>query len=300
MEIHGALVDNIQVEENLHARTVILNRPHKLNALSSLMVSRLHKIFIACEKDPKVKFVTLRGIGKAFCVGGDVRQTVLDSTGDWKLGAIFLWNLYTLVYRVATFNKPQISRGDRENEAGIGMVPDVGSSFFLSRIPGFFGEYLGLTGARLDGAEMLACGLATHFIPSNKLNLLEEALNQLNTGDPVVISAVIDQFSEQPPLKQNSAYHRQDIIYRCFSQRTVENVISALETESVKAGDAWISEALHLMKKASPLILKVFLKLIRGGRLQGLRQCLAQEYRIASRGFHVGQDSFEVSKQYFN
>ncbi|MCL7024069.1 hypothetical protein MKW94_004147, partial [Papaver nudicaule] len=232
----------VQVEKNLNTRTVILNRAPKLNALSSQMVSRLHEVLIECEKDPEVKLVTLRGKGKAFCVGGDAAQTILDSTGGrWRLSARFLWNLYSLVYRISTFNKPQvthfwmrnihswyISRGDREHETWIGVVPDVGASFFLSRLPGFFGEYVGLTGAKLDGVEMLACGLATHFVPSIKLSLLDEALNKVNTSDRAIIAAVIDEFSEQPPLKERSAYRRMDIINRCFSQRTVEYVISAL------------------------------------------------------------------------
>ncbi|KAI3996684.1 hypothetical protein MKX01_012921 [Papaver californicum] len=140
---------------------------------------------------------------------------------------------------------------------------------------------------------MLACGLATHFVPSIKLSLLDEALNKVNTSDPAIISAVIDEFSEQPPLKERSAYDRLDIIDRCFSQRTVENVISALEIEYVKGGDAWIAEAVHLMKKASPVTLKVFLKSIREGRQQGLGQCIVQEYRISCHGLQVGQDIFE-------
>ncbi|KAI3876633.1 hypothetical protein MKX03_027655, partial [Papaver bracteatum] len=291
MATHGAITDHVQVEEYLHSRTVILNRAHKLNALSSQMVSRLHEIFIACEKDPEVMLVTLRAKGKAFCVGGDLAQTAHDITEvHWRLGARFLWNLYTLNYRIGTLNKPQVFAMP---ETGMGLVPDVGASFFLSRLPGFFGEYIGLTGARLDGTEMLACGLATHFVPSIKLSLLRGALNKVHTTDPANISAVIDEFSEIPPLKVRSAFYKLDIIDKCFSQKTVENIISALETESVKAGDVWISEAVHLMTKASPLTLKIFLKSIRGGRLRGLHQCLAQEYRISSHGLQVGQDMFE-------
>ncbi|KAI3926462.1 hypothetical protein MKW92_052589 [Papaver armeniacum] len=312
------------------------------------MVSRLHEIFIACEKDPEVMLVTLRAKGKAFCVGGDLAQTAHDITEvHWRLGARFLWNLYTLTYRIGTLNKPQVSilngmvmgagcgisihgrfRVVTEKtvfampETGMGLVPDVGASFFLSRLPGFFGEYIGLTGARLDGTEMLACGLATHFVPSIKLSLLRGALNKVHTTDPANISAVIDEFSEIPPLKVRSAFYKLDIIDKCFSQKTVENIISALflnlrmyifhyesrficfnwvfqETESVKAGDVWISEAVHLMTKASPLALKIFLKSIRGGRLQGLRQCLAQEYRISSHGLQVGQDMFEGYRAHF-
>ncbi|XP_026439366.1 probable 3-hydroxyisobutyryl-CoA hydrolase 3 isoform X2 [Papaver somniferum] len=254
MATHGAVVDHVLVEENLHARTIILNRAHRLNALSYQMVSRLHEVYTAREKDPEVKLVILRGKGKAFCVGGDVSEYFYRITeGHWKLGAKILENVITLMYKVATLGKPQVSilngmvmgagcgisihgrfRVVTEKtvfampEASIGVIPDVGASYFLSRLPGFFGEYIGLTGARLDGTEMLACGLATHFVPSIKLSLLDEALNKVNTSDPVVISKVIDEFSEKPPLKEGSAYHRLDIIDRCFSQKTVENVISAL------------------------------------------------------------------------
>ncbi|KAI3881208.1 hypothetical protein MKX03_015913 [Papaver bracteatum] len=319
MATHGAVVDHVLVEENLHARTVILNRAHRLNALSYQMVSRLHEVYTACEKDPEVKLVILRGKGKAFCVGGDVSENFYGITeGHWSLGAKILENVITLMYKVATLGKPQVSilngmvmgagsgisihgrfRVVTEKtvfampEASIGVIPDMGASYFLSRLPGFFGEYIGLTGARLDGTEMLACGLATHFVPSIKLSLLYEALNKVNTSDPVVISAIIDKFSEQSPLKERSAYHRLDIIDRCFSRKTIENVMSALETESVKEGNAWISGAVHLMKKASPITLKIFLKSIRRGRLQGLDRCLAQEYRISCHGFHVGQDILE-------
>ncbi|KAI3996683.1 hypothetical protein MKX01_012920 [Papaver californicum] len=165
MATHGVIVEHVQVQENLHSRTVILNRAHKLNALSYQMVSRLHEVFMACDKDPEVKLVIMRGKGKAFCVGGDVAQTIHDITeGHWRLGARFFWNIYTLVYRITTFSKPQVSilngmvmgagcgisihgrfRVVTEKtvfampETGMGIVPDVGASFFLSRLPGFFG-----------------------------------------------------------------------------------------------------------------------------------------------------------------
>ncbi|MCL7043505.1 hypothetical protein MKW94_026736 [Papaver nudicaule] len=323
MATNGAIVDHVQVEENSHVRTIILNRAHKLNSLSSQMVSRLHEVFVACEKDPEVKLVSLKGNGKAFCVGGDIAEQIYVSTeGHWRLGAKIFESLYNLIYKIATLDKPQVSilngmvmgagcgisipgRFRVVTEKTVFAMPEaamginIGVSFFLSRLPGFFGEYIGLTGARLDGTEMLACGIATHFVPSTKLSLLEEALNKVNTSDPDIISAVIDKFSEQPPLQEGSAYHRLDIIGRCFSRNTVENIILTLETEFVKAGDAWISEAVHLMNKASPICLKVFLKSMREGRLQGLGQCFAREYRISCHGLQVGQDMFEGYRAYF-
>ncbi|XP_055817674.1 3-hydroxyisobutyryl-CoA hydrolase 1-like [Solanum dulcamara] len=89
-------------------------------------------------------------------------------------------------------------------EAALGAFPDVGASYFYSRLPGFFREYAGLTGARLDGAEMLAVGLATHFVPSERLPFLEQALTKVNTSAADVISAIISRFSNIPKLKAES------------------------------------------------------------------------------------------------
>ncbi|CAK7349253.1 unnamed protein product [Dovyalis caffra] len=229
------LLDQVLVEDNSFSKTLILNRPKQLNALSYQMVSRLLELFLAYEGDPNVKFLILKGSGRAFCAGGDVAAVVRDISKDhWKSGAEYFCKEFTLNYILATYTKPQVSilngivmgggagasihgrfRVATENsvfampETALGLFPDVGASYFLSRLPGFFGEYVGLTGARLDGAEMLACGLATHFVPSAKLPLLEEGLIKLDSSDPAAISAIIDGCSERPYLKEKSAYHRE-------------------------------------------------------------------------------------------
>ncbi|PHT39854.1 3-hydroxyisobutyryl-CoA hydrolase 1 [Capsicum baccatum] len=165
-------------------------------------------------------------------------------------------------------------------ETAMGLFPDVGASYFLSRLPGSFGEYAGLTGARLDGAEMLACGLATHFVSSDKLPLLEHELAKVDTSDPDAISAIISRFSNIPKLKEESPCHRMKIIDHCFSPRSMEEIISTLESEALDKKDGWISSTIQLLKKASPTSLKITLKLIREGRLQGVGSCLVREYRV--------------------
>ncbi|KAF9669722.1 hypothetical protein SADUNF_Sadunf14G0136700 [Salix dunnii] len=296
----------VLVEDNPFSRTLILNRPKQLNALSYQMISRLFELFLAYEKDPNVKLLLLKGNGRAFCAGGDVAAVVRDIREvGWKSGAEFFCKEFTLNYIMATYTKPQVSildgivmgggagasmhgrfRVATENsvfampETALGLFPDVGASYFLSRLPGFFGEYVGLTGARLDGAEMLMCGLATHFVPSAKLPLLEEALVNLDSSDPAMISAIIDEYSERPYLKGKSAYHRLDVIDKCFSLRTVEAILSALEKEAVNKKEDWFSAAVQSLKKASPTSLKISLKSIREGRLQGVGQCLVREYRM--------------------
>ncbi|KAF7113392.1 hypothetical protein RHSIM_RhsimUnG0130800 [Rhododendron simsii] len=243
--------DQVLVAGHSHAKKVVFNRPKQLNALSFQMVSRLLELFLACEGDHNVKLIILKGKGRAFCAGGDVAAVVRDITeGNWKLGAEYFRIEYIMNYVMATYSKPQVSilngivmgggagasihgrfRVATENsvfampETALGLFPDVGATYFLPRLPGFFGmtvisslpftstnisvagEYVGLTGTRLDGAEMLACGLATHFVPEVRLSLLEEALCNANSSDPAIISAIIDDFSQQPRLKEKSVYH---------------------------------------------------------------------------------------------
>ncbi|KVH89246.1 Crotonase superfamily [Cynara cardunculus var. scolymus] len=276
----------VLLKESSHVRTIILNRPKQLNALSLEMVSRLLELFHAYEEDPNVKLIILKSEGRAFCAGGDVTAVVKDiNKGNWKLGAKFFSTEFTLNYLMATYTKPQVSllrgivmgggggvsvhgrfRVATDNsvfampETELGLFPDVGASYYLSRLPGFFGEYVGLTGARLDGAEMLACGLATHFVPLEKLSLLEDALCKANTGDPKIICSIINEFSGTPKLKEKSQYFRLKTINRCFSRRTVEEIISAIEKEASKNMDDWITWTIQSLKKASPTSLKISLR----------------------------------------
>ncbi|XVE90841.1 hypothetical protein DITRI_Ditri20bG0108400 [Diplodiscus trichospermus] len=315
--------EQVLVEAKSMARILTLNRPKQLNAQTIQMISQLSELFLAFEEDPNVKLVILKGKGRAFSVGGDVAAVVRDiRADDWRAGANFFLKVYTLNYLMATYSKLQVSildglvmgggaglsvhgrfRVATENslfampETALGLFPDVGASYFLSRLPGFLGEYIGLTGSRLDSAEMLAFGLATHFVPSAKLPMLEAAICDLDSSDPIIISSIIDQYCEQPSLKEQSVYNRLDVIDRCFSQKTVEEILSALEREVVHQMDGWISATIQALKMASPTSLKISLRSIREGRLEGLGPCLVRDYRMVChvlRG-EASKDFFEVS-----
>ncbi|CAF2096828.1 unnamed protein product [Brassica napus] len=319
--------------QRLSVRILTLNRPKQLNALNSNMITRLMQLFLEYEEDPNVKIVILKGQGRAFCVGGDplpVFRDIVIQGKSWRVGADFFSEQYKLDHFMATYSKVQISIGGAGisvhgrfriatektvfamPETELGLFPDVGASYFLSRLPGFFGEYVGLTGARLDGAEMLACGLATHFVPSSRLNALEADLCKVGSSDPVTFaSAILNAYTKHPKLKQHSAYYRQvysilfhlllllvfefagyllssfnsslrrlDVIDRCFSRRTMEEIISALEKEATEKPNEWISATIRALKKASPASLKISLRSIREGRFQGVGQCLIREYRM--------------------
>ncbi|XP_058086310.1 probable 3-hydroxyisobutyryl-CoA hydrolase 3 isoform X2 [Magnolia sinica] len=285
--------NQILEEVNSAVKTLILNRPEKLNAISPSMASKLLDTFQAYEKDSNVKLVILKGNGKAFCSGGDITTGVrLVSEVKWSSGVKYYGTQLKLNYVLATNKKPQVSlingivmgggaglsmhgefRVVTENavfsmpETLLGLFPDVGSSYFLSRLAGFFGEYIGLTSRRLDAAEMVACGLATHFVLSMNLPLLEEALNKVESSDPAGICTIIDEFSLRPVLKKDSAYQRLEIINKCFSKETVEEILSTLEHEAINKADVpiskpekWAVAAIKSLKMASPTSLKVFLR----------------------------------------
>ncbi|CAL5331188.1 unnamed protein product [Camellia sinensis] len=271
--------DQVLLEDYSYGIKVLLNRPKQLNALSFQMVSRLLELFLASEEDCNVKLIILKGKGRAFSAGGDVAAVVRDIK-EFILNYVSILNGIVMGggagasihgrFRVATENSVFAMP-----ETALGLFPDVGASYFLSRLPGFFGEYVGLTGSRLDGAEMLACGLATHFVSSVRLSLLEEALCKVNSSDPDIISATIHEFSQQPSLKEKSSYNR--------------------EREAVNSTDNWISSTIKSLKTASPTSLKISLRSIREGRVQGVGQCLVREYRIVC-NIMDGQ----VSKDFFD
>ncbi|XP_042404811.1 probable 3-hydroxyisobutyryl-CoA hydrolase 3, partial [Zingiber officinale] len=227
--------------------------------------------------------------------------------GEWALAVKIYQKQITLDYLVATYIKPVVFlingavmgggaglsmnasyRVVTENtvfampEAAIGHYPDVGASYFLSKLPGFLGEYLGLTGARLNGVEMVACGLATHFVPSKNLLLLEKSLHEMDVAEPNTIQGIINKYTHQVQLKEDSVLHRLNFIDHFFSKQTVEEILSSLEHENTTLKEEWITKSIRSMKAVSPINLKIFLMSIRKGRFEPLEDCLTRESRISS------------------
>ncbi|XP_049357016.1 probable 3-hydroxyisobutyryl-CoA hydrolase 3 [Solanum verrucosum] len=322
------LNNEILFEAMSRVQKVTLNRPTQLNCLTFEMIGELLRTFEEYEEDPQVRAVIVKGKGKVFCAGGDVVRVIqFMLQGDLYCVKEFYKNQLTLDYLVATYKKPVVFlingavmgggaglsmnakfRIVTENtvfampEASFGHYPDVGASYFLSRLPGHFGEYLGLTGAKINGSEMIASGLATHFVYSKDIESMENALCQalsLNTSSKSIhesdISRIIKEFVRNPVLKEGSIFKRLDIINGCFGKDTVEEILFALEKENTAMNDKWIANAIKSMKLASPTSLKITLRSIREGRKQTLRQCLIREFNISS---HIVLRSFNYNDFY--
>ncbi|GJP57144.1 hypothetical protein CLOM_g16183 [Closterium sp. NIES-68] len=311
--------ETIVVEKDTSAATVVLNRPKALNSLDTYMVKRMKQLYTKWEQDPAVKMILLKANGRAFCAGGDVR-TVYQQGKQGKVADCceFFRSEYELNYLIACLTKPHVAlingvvfgggngismhgpfRVVTENavfampETAIGLHPDVGASYFLSRLPGHMGEYLALSGARVLAPDMLSLGLATHFIPSDRLPSLENRLGCIGTGDPEAIHLAIQEHAERVLPAKGGIISRAAVIDACFSKSTVEGVFTALLNHASatsashpgwSADDAaWAAETHALLARMSPTALKVSFRSVRDGRMESLAQCLQKEYRLSVR-----------------
>nr|ACN30845.1 unknown [Zea mays] len=113
-------------------------------------------------------------------------------------------------------------------EVHIGFHPDAAASFYLSHLTGHVGEYVALTGEKLNGTDMIALGLATHYFMSGHLDLIDERLAKLVTDDPSVIDSSLAQYGDMVYPDKKSIVHRLEVIDKCFSHDTVEEIVDAL------------------------------------------------------------------------
>jgi enoyl-CoA hydratase/carnithine racemase len=287
------------------AGTLLMNRPKALNALDIGMIRDFAAAIAQWKNDASVRLVILEGAGgRAFCAGGDVRAVREAAiAGDRAPVEAFFTEEYAVNEGIALFSKPWVSlidgvcmgggiglaihNGPRVvsehallamPETAIALFPDVGTSYVLPRLPGAIGTWLALTGARLNGADSVHAGLATHFVPREKLAALRAAL--IETGD----AKAVERFAETAP-EASFAPHRA-AIDRCFSKDSMLGIIAALEAE----GTEWAASQLKTLRRMSPTSLNVSLELLRRGAKLDLRGCLDEELVLTRSVVHGHPD----------
>lgn len=276
------------------AGTLLMNRPKALNALTLGMIREFAEAIDAWRNDAAVRLVVLEGAGgRAFCAGGDVRAVRAAAlAGDRAAVEAFFSEEYAVNTGIATFPKPWVSLIDgvcmgggigvaahkgpqvvtehalvAMPETAIALFPDVGTSYLLPRLPGAVGTWLALTGARLTGADAVHAGLATHFVPREKLQDLRAALVAEGVG-------AVDRFAATPP-EASFAPHR-EAIDRCFGKADLPGILAALDAE----GTEWAAGQAKILRRMSPTSLCVSLELLRRGAKQDLAGCLAAELAL--------------------
>lgn len=277
---------------------LVLDRASALNALDTGTVLAMRSALDRWRSDPAVRAVVVRsGTPRAFCAGGDIRAIREAALrGDFAATARFFREEYALNQEIAEYPKPYIALVDGVAMGGglgisvhgavrvatersvfampetlIGFFPDVGASSFLPRLGTALGRWLGLTGARLSGADAVKAGLATHFVSSAEL---PEFIAALDTAEPA--DALAKYARTAPPSDLDDTGDR---IAAAFAPGALSEVIGRLRAD----GSAWAETALGSLAAASPLSLRLTDEMLRLGERDTLGGCLRRDLVVASR-----------------
>ncbi|XP_045336472.1 3-hydroxyisobutyryl-CoA hydrolase, mitochondrial isoform X2 [Leopardus geoffroyi] len=356
--MHMDATGEVLLERRGCAGVITLNRPKLLNALNLNMIRHIYPQLKNWEQDPETFLIIIKGAGgKAFCSGGDVRVISEAGRANQKMVQDFFREEYRLNNAIGSCQKPYVAlihgitmgggvgvsvhgqfRVATEKslfampETAIGLFPDVGGGYFLPRLQGKLGYFLALTGFRLKGRDVYAAGIATHFVDSEKLGMLEEDLIALKSPSKENIADVLEAYHTKEPrtkdqILQNDALFREiprfggaksqqqrtnskidqdksfileehmDKINSCFSANTVEQIIENLQQD----GSSFALEQLKVINKMSPTSLKITLRQLMEGSSKTLQEVLIMEYRLSQacmggHDFHEGVRAVLIDK----
>ena len=276
------------------AGRILMNRPKVLNAIDQPMIRAMTKILLEWRDDPSVQLVIVEGAGdRAFCAGGDIvnlrANAMAGRTDDVEA---FFAEEYELNKIIAGYPKPYISLIDGVCMGGglgvsiygayriasehamfampetiIGFFPDIGGTFFLPRLPGELGAYLGLTGARVRGADSVRAGFATHYVPRARIAELSNALAADGAG-------ALGSFAETLP--PGTLAGEREAIDRVFAGHSVPAIVARLNAE----GTDWAAATLKLLNGVSPAACVWSLRALRAATQLNLAEALAVELRM--------------------
>lgn len=309
---HGAVTATQDVIAEVRGQVgcITLNRPKALNALSLPMIRALTQALLSWRDDPRLKVVAVRGSSKhgvfgAFCAGGDLRffhQAALAGNPELE---DFFTEEYALNHLVHNYPKPYlafmdgvvmgggmgISQGARVRlvteqtrmampETLIGLFPDVGGGYFLSRCPGRTGEWLALTGEVIGAGDAINLGLADRWMKSSRMAEAWQALEDLDLDRPAALDAWMASYSTGGGL--DATVSRAEID-QFFSAATVPAIVHALESSD----SAWARHTAATLRKRSPLMLHVVLEQVRRARDMSLAADLRMERDMVRHCFNT-------------
>ena len=284
---------------------ITLNRPKALHALTLEMCHAMSNALTVWVEDDAVEAVIIDHAegSRGFCAGGDIaflRDSALNDEG--ASGRKFFHDEYQLNHQMFTYEKPIVAFMDgitmgggvgisqpakfrvaTENtrfampETGIGLFPDVGGGWYLSRLGGRIGQFLALTGARLNGAECVWTGLATHYVPSEQIDDMKSRIAER----PGRIAGILSEPVGTTPDARIEANSLK--IAKHFASDNYEDVLASLEA-AIEEGDEWAVKERDTLGTKSPQTCKVALRqLADSAGLTDFADNMRMEYRIASR-----------------
>lgn len=285
---------------------ITLNRPRALNALDRGMCVAIGRQLGVWDEDEDIGVVAIAGAGdRAFCAGGDVvgvHDAGRAGPEEWEG---FFHDEYRMNHAIANYRKVFVALIDgivmgggvgvsihapyrvvtpkvmfAMPETAIGLIPDVGGTYALPRLPGQIGAWLGLTGARLGAADCVYAGIATHVAESERLGELTDRLAAGGAIEEVLAAfAVTPEPGQLEGLRDGIDFH--------FAHDHVEAIIESLGT-----GDDWARQARATLARMSPTSLKLTLRALRAGASLDIGEALRQEYRVVCH-IRTGHDFYE-------
>jgi enoyl-CoA hydratase/carnithine racemase len=302
---------SVLAERRKHLGILTLNRPQALNALSLEMIRVITGQLLAWRADPQVGAVLLRGANRqgkapAFCAGGDIRFFhEAAHAGDPTLEDFFSEE-YALNHLIHTFGKPTLVLMDGITmgggmglaqgcamrvateraklampETNIGLFPDVGGGWFLARMPGHLGEFLGLSGHALGAADALAVDWADICVPSARLDELVQAVADATDSEGVGALSAVNTFASDAGAASLAA--QRDLIDRAFAAPDLAAIVAALAAEQGE----FAASLRETLSHRSPLMMAVTLELIRRARTMTLADDLRLERGLVRHCFHL-------------
>ncbi|MGJ3232330.1 MAG: enoyl-CoA hydratase/isomerase family protein [Oceanicaulis sp.] len=308
------MTDDFIIAKTGSVGRITLNRPKALNALNQDMVEAMTKALLDWREDASVKAVLVDGEGeKGFCAGGDIRMLAESGkAGDGR--ALTFWrDEYRLNTLIEEYPKPYVAlidgvtmgggvgisvhgefrvAGDKTlfamPETGIGFHPDVGGAYFLPRLSGELGTWMGLTGARLKTADCIATGVATHYVPTKRFGELIHALEHESLDDHGDrIDALLDGFGGDAGESELGV--RAAMIDAAFEG----DELAAIRKRLADAGDAWSEKQASILNTKSPTSMAVTLAALRKGANLSFREVMVQDLRVSTRFLDEGSDFYE-------
>ncbi len=303
---------DIIFEKTKKTGIIKLNRPEALNALNYDMAKKFSYQLNEWEKNDSIEQILLLGEGKHFCAGGDVKSLSLGGKNT-NLKRDFFFSEYKLNYQINNFSKPYLSLWNgvvmgggiglslygnfrivtdttkfAMPETAIGFFPDVGGSYFLSKIKNNYGIFLALTGNVIGPLEILNLGLGTHYCPSKETD---------NFIDMYIESGILKEFNASSLKKEN------ELIDKISISKLFDGEIKTI-FKKLKEHDSNNAEILlNILEKKCPMSLAVTLELLKKGKSKNLKECLEMEYKLSQNmvnrdDFDEGIDAVLVSKHH--
>ena len=294
------MTDDVLISADRGVGRIRLNRPKAIHALTTGMCEVMSQALLKWREDPEIRAVLIdHAEGRGFCAGGDVVMLQRSGHTDAEEAKRFFFAEYRLNHLLFTYPKPTIAIMDGITmgggvgialpcdyrvateatrlampETSIGLFPDVGGGWYLSRLPGRIGQFMVLTGARLDGSECHYLDLASHYVDQSALPDVVERIMKA----PDRIKGALGAASAKPPdarIEQNLPQ-----IAKLFASDRLEDVLAALEADE----SDWAKSELATLSTKSPLSCKVSLRLLaEGANRQTFTDEMRAEYALAGR-----------------